>query len=168
MTEIRKADISFNMKMIGPGIWYTFHDSSSRADNPVKIRNLNAFMRGTCADLPCASCKSHAIEYLTTHKGIPEESTAEQSLYWTFAFHNHVNLCLEQPIADWEDVRLYFSSTKSCEFFCEPELDNESSSDEEIEPPSKRQRKFKFLNTEVVLESYTSIQEVDAYTMSSI
>ena len=51
-------------------------------------------------DLPCKICRNHAIEYIRDN---PPELTANP-FYWSWQFHNAVNLRKGKPLMSYEDA----------------------------------------------------------------
>ncbi len=94
-----------NPNVWGQGMWFTIHLVAITSTNPTNtIKQIKFFLN----NLPCDTCKQHALQYLSTH---PLEDYVESTLnnsekiglfIWTFKFHNAVNYRLGKPSLEWD------------------------------------------------------------------
>lgn len=83
----------------GPPAWGWLHreaiaypQAPTFADGQLAFRRIWAFV----AQLPCARCRSHAIQYILARP--PDLASSKKLQEWMWRFHNAVNARLGKPL----------------------------------------------------------------------
>lgn len=91
----------------GPGAWYSIHLSAYN-----NIKDFPAYLKLMCNNLPCQTCRQHAIQYLLDH---PIDNFIDNLDYfkYTVHFHNHVNKSNGKNIMSIDDAINIFKNTST-------------------------------------------------------
>jgi len=118
---------NINPSIWGPHLWATIHTLALKADIEGNPHAFSAFLGTLTELLPCETCRSEFIKYVTEH-GRPEQGSA---FAWTVHLHNWVNQRLgKQEILTIEDARSLWQQ-EHCSYQC-----NKLSKNEVIEQSS--------------------------------
>jgi len=87
-----------NKEELGRGTWRLLHDTvRANQNNPFCEKDLTVFMSALSVLYPCAECRAHIQEYLST---TPVQCTQ----HWMCEFHNVVNLRLKKELFDCDTL----------------------------------------------------------------
>ena len=112
-----------NPKYVGPGMWFTIHTLSAQARTEKEKKDVIHHIRCLQSKFPCAECKIHFGNYLTSHP--PEETIGKgpDSLFvWSVNFHNAVNHRLKKPQLSIEEAKSIFIQD---DIFCTAKCDED-------------------------------------------
>lgn len=117
-------DIITNPTTFGPGIWYTIHINARNAITDDSKNKFKDFIENTISNLPCHTCKQHAISYyqsnpLSDFWNVKENGKDIGLFKWAWNFHNTVNNRLKKPYMSWEIAKmLYAEESGVCNEVC--------------------------------------------------
>lgn len=93
-------------KKFGPGMWTSIHilayNSKAKVDQLIYCKTI----RILCSNLPCHTCRSHAIEFIENYP--PEKVVSdkdEKAMFkWSCDLHNNANKEKRpsSPVVNWE------------------------------------------------------------------
>ena len=95
-------DIKGDPKRTGPGMWITIHILAFHSTEINSQRIFCLTIRIICSNIPCITCRKHAIDYINSNP--PEHYISEntKSMFkWSCEFHNDVNKRSNSAILDW-------------------------------------------------------------------
>lgn len=99
----------------GPGMWTTIHllafNATSKNDQLQFIKTMKIIIN----NIPCHTCRGHAIEYINTHK-MEDYLKDEYGMFlYTWKFHNAVNKRLGKDIMSYDMAFHRFNQLKTNE-----------------------------------------------------
>lgn len=97
-----------------PALWNKIHLTALKCEGPDGLKRFSEWIWNVCKNLPCGECKFHMLQYILTHQPDDLITTSSDSeiniaFYWTWKFHNDVNLRLEKPLYPYESALEYYS-----------------------------------------------------------
>lgn len=111
-----------NPEYIGPGVWYTIHMLSFKAQTLKRQFEVAEIIKQLCNSFPCEICKEHCKDYiinnpienyLTFLVKVDNKFLPLGLFLWTWEFHNSVNKRLNKPLMDWNTAYNLYSNTES-------------------------------------------------------
>lgn len=128
-------------KYIGPGVWYNTHLTAYEATDDRKIDEFMDHMYLLADKFACKKCRKHIRQYIETHpledlRNLRNDDGRRIGMFkWAWLFHNAVNTRIHKPLVDWETAwAMYDEEIEVCSKNCDDTDQEESGSDEEMEP----------------------------------
>ena len=77
------------------------------------------FMKDTCNDFPCMTCKNNCNTYIINHPlkeylYVGSEVNTIGLFEWTWKFHNVINIRLNKPIMSWNTAISLYGVGRVC------------------------------------------------------
>jgi hypothetical protein len=133
---------SFDIREIGPGIWWTIHSMAAQAQDSETRLQFKEYVDHMKSSFPCEKCRPHIVEFFDTHDlrdytndMINGNDVGLFRLTWIM--HSKVNERLGKPFFPFEKAYdIYFSGGCKMEF-CEGTV-------KEADVPKVNKKKSKF------------------------
>lgn len=109
----------------GPGYWNMIHKQAFDIKNSKREDEFIIEIKKKFIAFPCKSCSDEALKYLRNNdiskmKNIKlDNGKLIGMFYWTFVFHNVVNLKLGKPQMDFEIALTLYEDDEKCEDTCD-------------------------------------------------
>lgn len=113
-----------NPIVFGPGIWFTFHIMGLLSTDDITINCYINFITDIIDKLPCLDCRKHAQKYLKneppqTYRFYEDEKGHKNGMfYWSWKFHNSVNIRLGKDLLQYDDALSMYTNLSKNEQAC--------------------------------------------------
>lgn len=93
----------------GPAYWFTLHNSAKHypeKPSPIVRERIKGRILAIPYEIPCPSCKSHALAFIEKHKDRLEDIVSSRQNLFNFYvdFHNQVNARHNKPIISYQEA----------------------------------------------------------------
>ena len=96
-------------KVFGPGIWFEFHTMATLSSTVETIDIYIDHVKSIIDRLPCMKCRRDSQEYFDNDNPSKYKETTNGMFYWSWKFHNTVNVKLGKPLLEWDTgISMYF------------------------------------------------------------
>lgn len=114
----------------GPGLWFSIHLLALNAEDANSKKYFIKYIQMLCDNIKCSKCKNHLIDYVEKNPPedcwgitpkIDEKTKCTGMFYWSWKFHNAVNLRLDKPVITLADAYKIVKQPAPCTAGCNVE-----------------------------------------------